>query len=175
MPLYALDGIVPDLPAEGRYWIAPTAAVIGKIRLGQDASVWFNAVLRGDNDWITIGAGSNIQDNAVCHTDAGLPLTVGADCTVGHSAILHGCTIGDGSLIGMGATVLNRAEIGKGCLIGANSLVTEGKKIPDGSLAVGAPAKVIRALTDEERENLLQSARHYVENARRFARGLSGA
>jgi carbonic anhydrase/acetyltransferase-like protein (isoleucine patch superfamily) len=172
MPLYALDGIFPDLPDEGRFWIAPTAAVMGKVRLKQFASIWFNAVLRGDNDWITIGAGSNIQDNAVCHTDAGLPLTVGDDCTIGHSAILHGCTIGNGSLVGMGATVLNRAVIGKGCLIGANALVTESKQIPDGSLVVGAPAKVIRVLTDEERDGLLQSARHYVQNAKRFAKGL---
>jgi carbonic anhydrase/acetyltransferase-like protein (isoleucine patch superfamily) len=172
MPCYGLDGDVPKLPPEGRYWIAPNASVIGRVRLELDASVWFGAVLRGDNDFIHIGEGSNIQDNAVLHTDIDEPLAVGAHCTIGHHAILHACTIEDGSLIGMGAVVLNRARIGRNCLIGAKALVTEGKEIPDGSLVLGSPARVVRPLNAEEVAQLKESALSYVHNWRRFAAGL---
>jgi carbonic anhydrase/acetyltransferase-like protein (isoleucine patch superfamily) len=172
MPLYALDDVAPELPQNGRYWVAPNAQVIGRVVLGEDANIWFGAVLRGDNESIRIGARSNIQDGAVLHSDPGSALTVGDDCTVGHSAILHGCTIGEGCLIGMGATVLNGAQIGKGSLVGANALVTEGKIFPDHSLIVGAPARVARTLEPQDVERLLRSAEHYVGNSRRFAKGL---
>ena len=171
MALYELDGIAPEMP-EGFAFVAENATVIGKVRLGEDVGIWFNAVLRGDNELIDIEARTNIQENAVLHTDMGYPLTIGGGCTIGHKAMLHGCTIGENSLIGMGATILNGAKIGKNCLIGAGALVTEGKEIPDNSLVVGAPAKVVRTL-DENAENQLRlSAAHYVENARRFAKGL---
>ena len=172
MTLYALDGVSPDLPGEGHYWIAPSADVIGRVRLRNNASVWFSAVLRGDNEWLTIGEGSNVQDGCVLHSDVGAPLTVGRDCTIGHKAILHGCTIGDNSLIGMGATVLNHAVIGKNCLIGARALIPERKVIPDNSLIVGAPGKVIRALDEAAIEGLLKSAQGYVRNWQRFSAGL---
>ena len=172
MPLYALDDVAPEVPADGRYWLAPDARVIGRVALGEDVGIWFSAVLRGDNEPMRIGARTNIQDGAVLHSDAGFPLTVGDDCTVGHAAILHGCTIGAGSLIGMGATVLNGAQIGRGSLVGANALVTEGKVFPEHSLIVGAPARVLRTLEPQEVERLLQSAAHYVANSRRFAKGL---
>ncbi|MBH1973840.1 MAG: gamma carbonic anhydrase family protein, partial [Rhodobacteraceae bacterium] len=135
--IYALDGIAPEIAASA--WVAETAVLVGKVVLEDDASIWFGATLRGDNEEIRIGRGSNIQENSVLHTDMGSPLTIGANCTIGHKAMLHGCTIGEGSLIGMGATVLNGAKIGKGCLIGACALITEGKEIPDGSLVMGAP------------------------------------
>ncbi|MDB6453179.1 gamma carbonic anhydrase family protein [Falsirhodobacter sp. 20TX0035] len=170
--IYALDDMAPSLPASGDLWIAPGAHVIGKVSIGEGVGIWFGAVLRGDNEGIRIGAGSNVQENAVLHTDWGFPLTVGANCTIGHRAILHGCTIGDGTLIGMGATVMNGARIGSGCLIGANALVTEGKEIPDGSLVMGAPARVVRPLATEEVERLRVSARNYVANMRRFRAGL---
>jgi carbonic anhydrase/acetyltransferase-like protein (isoleucine patch superfamily) len=173
MPLYTLDGIAPRLPEPGRYFVAPGAHLIGRVALLEDANVWFNCVLRGDNEWITIGARSNIQDNSVLHTDMGFPLTIGADCTIGHNVILHGCTIGDGSLVGMGATILNGAKIGKNCLVGANALVTEGKEFPDNSLIVGAPAKVIRELGEDALARHLESAKHYVENGRRYLSGLA--
>jgi carbonic anhydrase/acetyltransferase-like protein (isoleucine patch superfamily) len=172
MPIYSLDGNAPLLPEPGRFWIAPDAHVIGQVRLGLDVGIWFGAVLRGDNEPIDIGEASNIQEGAVLHTDEGAPLTVGAGCTVGHRAILHGCTIGANSLIGMGATVLNHARIGANCLIGANALITEGKEFPDNSLIVGAPAKVIRALDEAAVERLRWSARNYVENWKRFAKGM---
>jgi carbonic anhydrase/acetyltransferase-like protein (isoleucine patch superfamily) len=172
MPIYALDNHVPSLPDEGRYWVAPDAHVIGQVRLGLDVGIWFGAVLRGDNEPIEIGAGSNVQEGAMLHVDPGLPLTIGAGVTVGHHAILHGCTVGPGSLIGMGATVLNGARIGAGCLVGANALVTEGKEFPDGSLIVGSPAKVVRTLDASALEGLRQSALGYVRNWRRFAGGL---
>jgi carbonic anhydrase/acetyltransferase-like protein (isoleucine patch superfamily) len=172
MTLYIVDGVSPDLPDAGAYWIAPSADVMGRIRLLRDASVWFGAVLRGDNEWITIGEGSNVQDGCVLHSDMGAPLTVGRDCTIGHKAILHGCTIGDNSLIGMGATVLNHAVIGKNCLIGAGALIPERKIIPDNTLVVGAPGKVIRTLDDEAVAGLLKSAQGYVRNWKRFAAGL---
>ena len=172
MTIYALDGISPDLPEEGSYWIAPDASVIGKVRLLRNASVWFGAVLRGDNEWITIGENSNVQDGSVLHTDPGLDLTIGRDCTIGHKAVLHGCMIGDNTLIGMGAVILNRAKIGRNCLIGANALITEGKVIPDGSLVMGQPGKVVSELTAEAIANLGKSAAGYVRNWQRYAKGL---
>jgi carbonic anhydrase/acetyltransferase-like protein (isoleucine patch superfamily) len=173
MAIHALDGVQPDLPAEDAYWIAASADVIGRVSLGRDCSVWFNAVLRGDNEPMRVGEGSNIQDGAVCHSDTGFPLTIGRMCTIGHKAILHGCTIADGSLVGMGATVLNGAQIGKGSLVGAHSLVTEGKIFPDHSLIVGAPAKAVRLLSAAQVAGLLGSAEHYILNWKRFAAGLT--
>ena len=173
MPLYALDGISPDVPGDGRFWIAPDANVIGAVTLGEDASVWFGATLRGDNERITVGARSNVQEGSILHTDMGFPLAIGADCTVGHGVILHGCTVGDGSLIGMGAVVLNGARIGKGCLVGAHALVTEGKVFADGSMIVGSPAKAIRELDADARARLLASAANYVKASRRMAKGLA--
>jgi len=172
MPIYALDGQDPELPEDGSAWIAPDAHVIGRVRLGRGVGIWFGAVLRGDNEWIEIGACSNIQEGAMLHTDMGHPLSVGPDVTVGHHAILHGCTVEEGALIGMGATVLNDARIGRGCLVGANALVTEGRVFPPGSLIVGAPAKAVRELDAAAIEGLRQSARAYVANARRFMAGL---
>jgi len=172
MALYQLDGLSPDLPAPDRYFIAPDAHVIGKCKLGNDVGIWFGAVLRGDHEMISIGDRSNIQEGSMLHTDKGFPLSVGAECTIGHHAILHGCTIGDGSLIGMGATVLNGAKIGRFSLVGANALVTEGKEFPDYALIVGSPAKLIRTLDEEAVARLKQSADHYVANWRRFSNGL---
>jgi carbonic anhydrase/acetyltransferase-like protein (isoleucine patch superfamily) len=173
LPLYQLNGESPDLPPLGEYWIAPSADLIGRIRMLGNASVWFGAVLRGDNEWIEIGLGSNVQDGCVLHTDIGAPLTIGRDCTIGHRAILHGCVIGDNSLVGMGATILNHAVIGKNCLIGANALVPEGKLIPDNSLVVGAPGKVIRVLDAEAAAKLTASAQSYVRKWNVFAGGLT--
>ena len=170
--LYALDGVSPGLPDSGDYWVAPGAHVIGQVVLSEGVSVWFGCTLRGDNEPLVIGEGSNIQENCVLHTDMGYPLTIGANCTIGHKAMLHGCTIGDGSLIGMGATVLNGAVIGKGCLIGAGALVTEGKVIPDGSLVMGAPGRVVRELNAEAQAKLLASAAGYRANMRRYRQGL---
>jgi len=172
MPLYSLGEFSPTLPEQERFWIAPNAQVIGNVKLGLDASIWFGAILRGDNELIDIGDGSNIQDGVVCHTDVGKPLTLGRNCTIGHNAILHGCTVGDGSLIGMGATILNNARIGINSLVGANSLVPEGKVFPDNSLIVGSPARAIRALTPEEVARLAHSAAGYVANWKRFSREL---
>ncbi len=172
MPLYSLDGIAPETPGEGQFWIAPDAHVIGKVKLGPDTGIWFGAVLRGDKETISVGQGSNIQEGAMLHTDMGFPMTIGADCTIGHHAILHGCVIGDNTLIGMGATVLNGARIGKNCLVGANALVTEGKQFPDGSLIVGAPAKAIRALDEKAIASITASARGYLANWKRFAKGM---
>ena len=169
--IYALDGIAPDLHADT--WVAPDANIIGKVTLGQGASVWFGATLRGDNERITVGTGSNVQENCVLHTDMGFPLTIGENCTIGHKAMLHGCIIRDGTLIGMGAVVLNGARIGAGCLIGAGALITEGKIIPDGSLVVGAPGRVVRNLDPDARARLLASAAGYQANMRRFKAGLS--
>lgn len=169
--IYALDGIAPEIHPDS--WVAPDASVIGKVALGQGVSVWFGASMRGDNELISIGAGSNVQENCVLHTDMGYPLTVGENCTIGHKAMLHGCTIGDGTLIGMGATVLNGAKIGSGCLIGACALITEGKEIPDGSLVMGSPGKVVRQLDATARAKLLASAASYQSNARRFRAGLT--
>src|SRR5829696_1472145 len=172
MPLYSLDDLCPILPEPGQFWVAPDAHVIGRVRLGRDVGIWFGAVVRGDNELIDIGEATNIQEGALLHTDMGAPLSVGAGCTIGHKAILHGCTIGENSLIGMGATVLNHARIGANCLVGANALVTEGKEFPDNSLIVGAPAKAIRTLDAQSAERLRQTALHYVRNWQRFAKGL---
>ena len=169
MPVYELDGIRPKLPASGRFWIAPDAVLIGNVELEEEASVWFQAVLRGDNERIRVGKRSNVQDGAIFHTDPGFPLTVGESCTIGHHAIVHGCTIGPNSLIGMGATVLNRARIGADSMVGANALVTEGKEFPDGSLIMGAPARAVRALDADAIALLRGSAAHYVENWKRMA------
>ncbi|GLK57554.1 carbonic anhydrase/acetyltransferase-like protein (isoleucine patch superfamily) [Methylopila capsulata] len=172
MALYELDGERPRTPANGRYWVAETAVLVGKIVLEEDANVWFGTVMRGDNETITVGARSNVQDGCILHTDPGFPLDIGPDCTVGHGAILHGCAIGAGSLIGMGATVLNGAKIGKSCLVGANALVTEGKEFPDFSMIVGSPAKVVKTLGPEWEIKLLGTSGRYVANARRFAKGM---
>lgn len=171
--IYALDGIAPQIDPSA--WVADEATLIGKVVVGAEANIWFGAVIRGDNEEIRVGAGSNVQENAVLHTDMGYPLTIGTNCTIGHQAMLHGCTIGDGTLIGMGATVLNGARIGKGCLIGACALITEGKEIPDGSLVLGSPGKVVRALDETARAKLLASAAGYQANARRFRSGLAPA
>ena len=173
MTIYALDGVAPDLPEEGAFWVAPDAALIGKVRLQRMASVWFGAVLRGDNEWIVIGENSNVQDGAVLHTDPGLELKVGRNCTIGHKAILHGCEVGDNTLIGMGAVILNRARIGANCLIGANALITEGKVIPDNSLVMGQPGKIMGELNEETVAGLTRSAEGYVRNWQRYARGLA--
>ena len=168
--IYDLDGVAPELGLGA--WVALGAHVLGKILLEDEVSVWFGAVLRGDNEMIWVGQGSNIQENAVLHTDWGFPLLIGPNCTIGHRAMLHGCSVGEGTLIGMGATVLNGAKIGKNCLIGACALVTEGKEIPDGSLVMGSPGRVVRALTEDEIARLLKSAENYRENAKRFLVGL---
>lgn len=169
--IYALQGILPDISLSA--WVAPDANIVGRVVLGAESSVWFGATLRGDNEDIRVGPGSNVQEACVLHTDLGYPLTIGRDCTIGHRATLHGCTIGDGTLIGMGATVLNGARIGAGCLIGAGALVTEGKVIPDGALVMGAPGRVIRMLDADAQARLLQSALSYQANARRFRHGLA--
>ena len=168
--IYALDDILPDVHPEA--WVADDANLIGRVVVAAMASVWFGATLRGDNEEIRVGPGSNVQESSVLHTDIGYPLTIGANCTIGHRAMLHGCSIGDGTLIGMGATVLNGARIGRGCLIGACALITEGKEIPDGSLVMGAPGKVIRVLDATAQAKLLASAAGYQANARRFRAGL---
>jgi carbonic anhydrase/acetyltransferase-like protein (isoleucine patch superfamily) len=168
-----LGGTAPD-SSGGKAWIAPTAAVIGNVRLEADASVWFGAVIRGDNEPIVIGRGSNVQDGSVLHTDPGFPLTIGAHVTIGHMAMLHGCTIEDGALVGIGAVVLNGARIGRNSLIGAHALITEGKVIPEGSLVMGAPGKVVRQLSAQEIAGLKGNAEHYVENWKRYVRELRG-
>jgi carbonic anhydrase/acetyltransferase-like protein (isoleucine patch superfamily) len=173
MALFDLDGVKPVTPDSGNYWVAENATVLGRVILKENASVWFNAVLRGDNDPIEIGENSNIQDGSVLHTDHGVPLTVGRNVTVGHMVMLHGCTIGDGTLIGIGSTILNRAKIGKNCIIGAHSLIPEGKEIPDNSLVMGAPGKVVRELDDGAAQMIAASAKVYVENWKRFKSGLT--
>lgn len=170
MAIYELDGKAPQL-GEGA-WVADSAQVIGAVELGAGASVWFGSVVRGDTDTIRIGAGTNIQDLSVLHADLGVPLTIGANVTVGHQVMLHGCTIGDNSLIGIQAVVLNGARIGKNCIVGAGSVVTEGKEFPDNSLILGAPAKVVRTLDEAAAQKLALNAEHYVGNSRRFAKGL---
>ena len=172
MAVYALDGVAPVFPHDGSHYIAPNAQVMGKVVLGEHSSVWFGAVLRGDNETITIGARSNVQDNAVLHTDPGCPLILGEGVIVGHQVMMHGCTIGDNSLIGIGAVILNKAVIGKNCIIGAGALITEGKVIPDNSLVVGSPGKVVREVTDAQAQFLKMNAQVYVENAKRFKAGL---
>ena len=170
MAVYSLDGVRPQVADS--VWIADSAQVMGRVDLAADVSIWFGAVLRGDTEEMRIGRGSNIQDGSVLHSDVDKPLTVGDNVTVGHLVMLHGCTIGDDSLIGIGAVVLNGARIGKGCLVGARALVTEGKEFPDGSMILGSPAKVVRALSPGELAGLRSSASHYVDNARRFRDGL---
>jgi carbonic anhydrase/acetyltransferase-like protein (isoleucine patch superfamily) len=170
MTVYALDGVAPEIAPDA--WVAPGAHVLGRVVLEAGASVWFGCTLRGDNEMIHVGAGSNLQENTVCHTDPGCPLVIGKGCTVGHKAMLHGCTLGDNVLIGMGATVLNGAKIGDNCLIGAGALITEGKEIPPGSLVMGMPGKVVRELSDEQIAGLRLSAERYQANAARFRAGL---
>jgi len=172
MPIYTLDGVAPEFPSGRDYWVAPTAVLVGRVRLMKNASIWFGAVLRGDNDWIVIGENSNIQDNSVVHTDPGAPVGIGANVTVGHNVILHSTTVGDNSLIGMGSTLLNRSRIGKNCIVGANTLIAEGKEFADGSLIVGSPGRVVRTLGEHELAMLQASADVYVANYRRFRDGL---
>lgn len=172
MPLYQLSDLTPKTPAADRFWIAPDAHVIGQVELGLDVGIWFGAVLRGDNEPIIIGDGTNIQEGAMVHVDPGFPVRIGKGCTIGHHAIVHGATIGDNSLVGMGATVLNGARIGRNCLIGANALITEGKEFPDNSLIVGAPARVARTLDEAAVAGLARSAENYIANWKRFAREL---
>lgn len=172
MPLYALDGIQPEFDERKSVWIAPDAQVIGNVHLGAHVGIWFGVVIRGDNERIKIGSGSNVQEHVVIHSDPGFPATIGAGCTIGHRATLHGCTIGAGSLIGMGAIILNGATIGEGSLVGAGALVTEGKMFPSNSLILGSPAKFIRTLRDEELAGLSRSADHYISNKKRFKTGL---
>ena len=172
MAIFELDGEAPQLPADGRYWIADSAVVIGRVRLKSDASVWFNAVLRGDNEWIELGERSQIQDNAMLHTDPGFPLTIGENCVIGHNVVLHGCRIAANSLIGMGAVVLNGAKIGRNCLVGAGAVVTEGKEFADNSLIVGSPARVVRALDEKAARAIADGADIYVRRWQQYAKGL---
>lgn len=173
MPVYAIGERKPMLPGEGDYWIAPNAEVMGNVKLEKNASVWFGAVLRGDNELITIGENSNVQDGSVLHTDPGSPLTIEENVTIGHMVMLHGCTIGAGSLVGIGSIILNNTKIGKGCLIGANTLISENKEIPDYSMVLGSPGKVVRTLDKETAAALKLSADHYVENWKKYAAGLT--
>jgi carbonic anhydrase/acetyltransferase-like protein (isoleucine patch superfamily) len=170
--IFELDGAAPDLPGEGRYWVAESASVIGRVRLKADASVWFGAVLRGDNEWIEIGERSQVQDNSTLHTDPGFPLTIGDNCVIGHNVVLHGCVIGSNCLIGMGAVLLNGATIGHNCLVGAGALVTEGKTFADNSLIVGSPARALRSVDEATRQLILQGADVYVRRWRRYANEL---
>jgi carbonic anhydrase/acetyltransferase-like protein (isoleucine patch superfamily) len=172
MPIYELDGQTPELPADGRYWIAETATLVGRVRLKSHASVWFGSVLRGDNEWIELGTRSQIQDNATLHTDPGFPLIIGADCVIGHNVVLHGCMIGDNSLVGMGAIVLNGAKIGRHCLVGAGALLTEGKEFPDRSLIVGSPARVMRTIDEQAIRMIAEGADIYVRRWQQYAKGL---
>jgi carbonic anhydrase/acetyltransferase-like protein (isoleucine patch superfamily) len=170
MAIYSLGDDSPRIADSA--WVADSAQVIGRVALAEDANIWFGAVLRGDNEWISIGRGSNIQDGSVLHTDMGSPLTVGENVTVGHQVMLHGCTIGDGSLIGIQAVVLNGAKIGRNCLVGAGALVTEGKEFPDGSLIMGSPAKVVKPVSPEQLARMRSGAGHYIENVQRYRDGL---
>lgn len=172
MPIYELDGKAPKFADRASVWIAPDASVIGDIAIGAEVGIWFGAALRGDTETITIGARTNVQEHSIMHTDPGFPLVIGEGCTIGHRALLHGCTIGDNSLIGMGAIILNGARIGSNCLVGAGALVTERKEFPDGSLIVGSPAKLVRKLDAAAIERLKVSAAHYVANQKRFKAGL---
>jgi len=172
MPIYELDGRAPEFPGEGQYWVADSATLIGRVRLKRQASVWFGAVLRGDNEWIELGERSQIQDNATLHTDPGFPLTIGRNCVIGHNVILHGCIVGNESLIGMGAIVLNGAKIGNNSLVGAGSVVPEGKTFPDNSLIVGSPARVVRTVDDKLTEMIRAGADIYVNRWKRYAKGL---
>ncbi len=169
---YSLDGVRVETEDDA-YWIAPTAVLIGNIKLRRNASVWWNAVLRGDNEPITVGEGANIQDGCVLHTDPGFPLTVGKDVTVGHLVMLHGCTIGDGSLVGIGSVILNGARIGRNCLIGAKAFIGEGKEIPDNSVVLGAPGKIVRTMDPDQAAKLAEPANRYVANWQRYKAGLA--
>jgi carbonic anhydrase/acetyltransferase-like protein (isoleucine patch superfamily) len=171
MPLYELDNVRPQLPASGRYWIAPSAELIGKVIVHEEASIWFGSVLRGDNEPITVGKRSNVQDGCIFHTDPGFPLTIGEHCTIGHGAVLHGCTIGNGALIGMGATVMNGAKIGENSIVGAGTVVTEGKEVPANSLIVGAPARVIRTLDEKGMVMGRMGAENYFQRWQQYAKG----
>jgi carbonic anhydrase/acetyltransferase-like protein (isoleucine patch superfamily) len=173
MAIYALDGEAPELPADGLYWVAETATVVGRVRLHSEVSIWYGSVLRGDNEWIEIGERSQIQDNATLHTDPGFPLTIGRECVIGHNVVLHGCVIGDNSVIGMGAIVLNGARIGKDCLVGAGALITEGKEFPDNALIVGTPAKAVRETDEKARAMIARAADVYVKRWKRYAAGLT--
>ena len=172
MAIYALDGEAPELPADGLYWVAETAAVIGRVRFHSDVSIWWGSVLRGDNEWIEIGARSQIQDNSTLHTDPTFALTVGRDCVVGHNVILHGCSIGDACLIGMGAIILNGAKIGANSLVGAGALITEGKEFPENSLIVGAPARAVRTLDEKAAKSVSLAAEWYVKRWNQYSKGL---
>jgi carbonic anhydrase/acetyltransferase-like protein (isoleucine patch superfamily) len=172
MAIYQLDGQAPELPEDGNYFIAATATVIGKVRLKNSASVWFGAVLRGDNEWIEVGEGANVQDNSTCHTDMGFPLTIGRNCTVGHNVILHGCTLEEDALVGMGSIVMNGARIGRGSVVGAGSVITEGKQFPEYSLIIGSPARVIRTLEPAQAAKMGSAAKFYVANGARYNKGL---
>jgi len=172
MAVFELDGQAPELPGDGRFWIAETASVIGRVRLKRDSSVWFGAVLRGDNEWIELGERSQIQDNSMLHTDPGFPIVIGEDCVIGHNVVLHGCLIGSNSLIGMGAILLNGAKVGRNCLVGAGAVVTEGKEFPDNSLIVGAPARAIRATDEKTRAAIAEGADIYVRRWQQYAKGL---
>jgi len=175
MALFDLDGVGVRTPGEGRFWVAPNAVVLGNVEIGEEASVWFGTVVRGDNEPIRIGARSNVQDGCVLHTDPGFPLTIGPDCTIGHMAMLHGCTIGRGSLIGIGAVILNGAKIGEECVIGANTLIAEGKEIPRRAMVLGSPGKIVRELSDVEVARFAGAAGRYVKNWKRYAAGLKPA
>ena len=168
MAIYALQSFEPELPVDGSAWVAPNATLIGRVRLAPNASVWFGAVLRGDNEWITIGGGSNVQDNSVFHADPGIPAIVGCNVTIGHAVVFHGATVGDNCIIGMGATLLNNARVGANSIVGAHALLPEGKDYPERSLIVGVPGRVVRALTDDEVAMLPRAAARYVANAKRF-------
>ncbi len=172
MPIYELNGVRPEFPAKGEYWVAENATLIGRIRLKKQSSVWFGAVLRGDNEWIELGERSQIQDNATLHTDPGFPMTIGANCVIGHNVILHGCSIGDESLVGMGAIMMNGSRIGTNCIVGAGAVITEGKTFPDNSLIVGAPARVVRTLDDKAREMIRGGADVYVRRSQEYAKAL---
>jgi carbonic anhydrase/acetyltransferase-like protein (isoleucine patch superfamily) len=172
MPIYEIDGQAPEFPGEGQYWVADSATLIGRVRLKAEASVWFGAVLRGDNEWIELGERSQIQDNATLHTDPGFPMVIGRNCVIGHNVILHGCTVGDNSLIGMGAIVMNGAKIGPNSLVGAGAVITEGKTFPDNSLIIGAPARVIRTVDDKMIATIRGGADVYVRRWKQYARGL---
>ena len=172
MPIYELDGIAPEFPAPGEYWVAETATLIGCVRLKRHASIWFGAVLRGDNEWIELGERSQIQDNATLHTDPGYPMVIGSNCVIGHNVILHGCTLEDGALVGMGSTVMNGAKIRRGSIVGAGAVITEGKEFPGYSLIIGAPARVIRTLEPVHLENVQSTVSFYIANGPRFKKGL---
>ncbi len=172
MAIYELDGQAPEFPGEGQYYIADSAVLIGRVRLKSKTSVWFGAVLRGDNEWIELGERSQIQDNCTLHTDPGFPMVIGRDCVIGHNVILHGCTIGDNSLVGMGAIMLNGSKIGRNCIVGAGAVVTEGKSFPDNSLIVGAPARVIRTVDEKSTEMIRKGADNYVQRSKQYTKGL---